>query len=161
MSETYVPIPDLTAGRPKYGREQDIFKWLRAHCEWREGQKSHKESLFKAYAAWELAEYGLPVAPRSIEQSLITLGHNVDGEYIFGAFLRRKEATPAPPKHSPSLQGGTAALVFPRELSISPTDDPIVRAQKEAYNEALHPKPKPEITFVEHGPARAKSASQQ
>lgn len=156
MPTTYTVVPDPTANHPKHGRERDLFTWLREHCEWRAGQMGEKAPIYRAYAAWEAARYGLPVADRSIEQSMVRLGFLIDQKNVMGLFPRSPNASFAVEQPSYSrterLPGGSAAVSTPREMPILPDDDPIVAEQKRAFNQALNPVPPKEERFVEWGP---------
>jgi hypothetical protein len=140
MSQTYTPVPDQTPGGPKYGREKELFDWLRLNCQWREGEWCDTQPLLEGFASWEKAQFGMPVSGRSIAQSLTALGYRVEGAKVLGILLRGKDAVPTPekPVDEQSLRGGSAAPVNPDLY---------------AANGVLMEIPKkPEVTFIENGP---------
>jgi len=141
MSQTYEPIPDLTFGQRKGDRENDLFDWLRSHCEWREGTWSATAPVFEAYAAWEKGKHGISVADRSIAQSLFALGYRVESGKVLSVFLRGKEAT-VPVAAKQSGEGLRVA---------APSADLI-----EANLGPIKPEPEPEVRFIEHGPMPTK-----
>lgn len=122
----YQPVPDLTAGRPKYDREHDLFQWLREHCEWIESQPLDKQPVYKAYAEWEKAKYGIRPSDRTIDRSVTTLGFILDGSCVFGISLRGKDAVrevqPQPNEGmrvaspSPSLIAANIGVVKPEPI---------------------------------------------
>jgi len=138
MSETYVPVPDLTAGRPKDKDELHLFRWLDAHCEFREGLKAEVAPIVKGYRAAFRDEHDMDLPPRSILQTLVSLGHIVAEPWVFGLFLRASDAIPEPekPVDEQSLRGGSAAPVNPSLWAANGIPMEIPK--------------KPEVTFIEN-----------
>ena len=88
------------------------------------------------------------------ETRLRRLNHEINSVGVRGVFVRTGSEPPTPaPSDTPKLPGGTAALSTPHEIPVLPTDDPIVRKQKEDFNEGLQPKKKADVVFTSATPA--------
>lgn len=148
MSQIYVPIPDFTPGLPKVDREGDLFKWLSDNCEWREREWSATHPIYEAYAAWEKSKQGMPVAARSVEQSLVSLGFIVQGARVLGVFLREKDATmpvAAPQSDEVARVGSPSSALIeanvgplpPQPKVIDKDDSDLEAYRKMQFNEQL------------------------
>lgn len=135
---------------------EDLLRdFLVIGCFWKGvSEYGPKERFFVAFSEFCRLRGTTSESRGLIETRLRRLGHEVSRDGIRGIFVRIGAEAPAPaPSDTPKLPGGTAALSTPHEIPVLPTDDPIVRKQKEDFNEGLQPKKKAEVIFTSAKPA--------
>jgi len=129
--------------------ENLLVDFLNQGCCWKGAHTfGDKEEFFVAFARFCHEKGTTPESRGMTETRLRRLGHDVNSVAIRGVFVRTGTEAHEPEsayKPSERLAGGSAAVSFPHELPILPTDDPIVAEQKRKHNESLKPKPRVEI----------------
>lgn len=135
--------------------ENLLVDFLNQRCCWK-GPYTYgdKEEFFVAYSEFCKLRGTTSEARGMTETRLQRLGHEVSRDGIRGVFVRTGVEAPASAvADSPKLAGGSAALSMPQEMPILPTDDPIVRKQKEDYNATLRKQAPREVVFTSAKPA--------
>ena len=135
--------------------ENLLVDFLNQSCFWKGPfDYGNKEDFFIAYSEFCRLRGTTSESRGMTETRLQRLGHEVSRNGVRGIFVRTGSEVPAPGvSDSPKLPAGNAAVSTPHELPILPTDDPLVRKQKEDYNSTLQPEPPKEVIFVSAKPA--------